>query len=349
LNHDAAGWVLSPLYNFPNGALDGSEGSSALTVGVSGLLYGAAPAGGGNCDPNSCGVVFQLQPAAAVCSSTLCFWKQTRLHIFDGADGSGPAGSPVFDQQGNLFGTTTGDPFYGSGNVYELSRHDAWRETVLYSFQGGGDGSHPISNVTFDSGGNIYGTTEEGGTQSCQYGCGVVYELRPSGSGWTEQVLYSFQGGSDGEYPVGGVIFDSAGNLYGTTSSGGANGGGTVFELSPSNGSWVITTLYSFSGQEGSLANLTMDASGNLYGTTTADGAYSQGSVFKLTRANGGWTYSSLYDFTGGSDGGQPSFSGVTFDAVGNLYGTAALGGMQQSSCGFGGYSGCGVAWEITP
>jgi uncharacterized repeat protein (TIGR03803 family) len=140
-------------------------------------------------------------------------------------------------------------------------------------------------------------------------------------------------GGSDG-----GLIRDSSGNLYGTTLSGGTNGGGTVYELSPSNGGWTFTTLYNLSGNAGSYAVLTMDAAGDLYGTTTGDGIYGHGNVFKLTPSNGDWTYTSLHDFTGGSDGGTP-FGQVTLDASGNLYGTASVGGANDA----------GVVWEITP
>jgi uncharacterized repeat protein (TIGR03803 family) len=140
-------------------------------------------------------------------------------------------------------------------------------------------------------------------------------------------------GGSDG-----GLMRDSAGNLYGTTLTGGDNGGGTVYELSPSNGGWTFTTLYNFSGNGGSFAVLIMDAAGNLYGTTIGDGAYGQGNVFKLTPSNGSWIYTSLHDFTGGSDGSQP-YGQVTLDANGNLYGTASIGGPDNK----------GVVWEITP
>src|ERR1035437_1017268 len=211
------------------------------------------------------------------------------------------------------------------------------------------DHKSPQSGVIFDSAGNLYGTTQGGGTG----GCGTVYELSPSSSGWTEKVLYNFQCGfsSDGQYPIGGLIFDAAGNLYGTTNFAGANNGGTVFELSPlGGGNWTFHLLYSLSyngtfdfllyGPTGTLA---MDSSGSLYGTTVMDGAFGGGSVFKLTPSHGGWTYTSLHDFGGGSDGGNP-FGNVVLDASGNVYGTAGVGGL--SGCeGLG----CGVVWKITP
>ena len=170
---------------------------------------------------------------------------------------------------------------------------------------------------------------------------GTIYELIPAGLTWTERILYSFQGTSDGEYPYSGLIFDQAGNLYGTTCCGGPGGVGTVFEFTPSNG--TLTTLYSnFGGYGGPYGSLTMDAAGNLYGTTEEGGAYSFGSVFKLTPGSGGWTYTSLHDFCAGgypcSDGAFP-FGGVALDADGNVYGTTTAGGTAYS----------GVIWEITP
>jgi len=217
----------------------------------------------------------------------------------------------------------------------------AWTQEPIYTFAGP-DGSQPFAGVILDSKGNMYGTTAQGG----QYGFGTVYELSPSGGGWTEKVLYSFQNGSDGSTPIGGLIFDQSGNLYGAADNGGSGGGGTVFELTPSGGSWTYSPLYSFTGgaQCGPRASLVMDGSGNLYGTTYCDGANNKGSIFKLTPSASGWTQISLYDFTGGTDGSAP-ISNVIFDSAGNLYGTASRGG-NQSNCGL---AGCGVVWAITP
>jgi uncharacterized repeat protein (TIGR03803 family) len=202
--------------------------------------------------------------------------------------------------------------------------------------------------VIFDSAGNLYGTTYSGGANNC----GTVYELSPSGSTWTETVLYSFQCGfgvPDGGAPVGGLIFDAAGNLYGTTNIGGTNNGGTVFELSPSGGgNWTFQVLYGlpyngdfdfiYYGPTGSLA---MDAAGNLYGTGLMDGASGSGNVFKLTPSNGSWIYTDLYDFRG-PEGAYP-WGDVVLDAHGNLYGTASAGGENQCNG-----NGCGVVWEVT-
>jgi uncharacterized repeat protein (TIGR03803 family) len=186
--------------------------------------------------------------------------------------------------------------------------------------------------VIFDKAGNLYGTTSQGGL----YGAGVVYQLTPAESGWTENILYNFSGGSDGGSPTG-QVFDKAGNLYGATALGGSGGGGTVFMLSPSGSNWTYTLLHRFTGSEGPMTSLSIDASGSLYGTTYLDGAYGLGSVFKLTPSNGGWMFTSLHDFTGVE--GYLASSTVVFDARGNLYGETWAGGAHRD----------GTLWKITP
>jgi len=249
-------------------------------------------------------------------------------------------GDLTFDQAGNVYGAIT---CCDGGAVYQLTARGA---NALYYFSGGADGGDPESGVIFDSAGNLYGTTAGGGSVNC----GTVYELSPNGSGWTEKVLYSFQCGADGESPVGGLIFDASGNLYGTTSFGGAGKGGTVFELTPSGSNWTFQVLYSlnYSGTQDYLTGpsgiLAMDAAGNLYGTAVLAGAFSAGSVFKLTPSNGSWIYTSLYDFSGGTDGGDP-YGNVVFDGTGNIYGTAEVGGLNSCFPGLG----CGTVWGITP
>lgn len=193
--------------------------------------------------------------------------------------------------------------------------------------------------MIFDNAGNLYGTAASGGPG----GEGIIFELLYS-TGWTETTLYSFSflGANNGGFPYAGLISDLSGNLYGAASLGGMGGGGMVFKMTPSSGSWTLSTIYTFTGQWGPVRSLTMDGAGNLYGTTREDGAY--GNVFKLTPSGDGWTYTSLHDFTGGGDGGFPS-SSVTFDANGNLYGTTYRGGATGSNCD----NQCGVIWEITP
>ena len=268
------------------------------------------------------------------------------LYAFQGgADGAYPEfGDLLFDRVGNIYGTTEEGGVMGCsyqagcGTVYELSpSRSGWTESVLYAFTGP-DGQYPSSGIILDNTGNLYGTTGQGGL----YGGGTVFQLVHS-TGWTESLLHSFGNGSDGSYLYAGLIFDQSGNLYGATSDGGENGGGTVFELSLSGDSWTYSLLYSFTGRRGYVCGpwgtLVMDAAGNFYGTTNCDGAYNAGSVFKLTNTGSGWTYTSLHGFTGGSDGGKP-YSNVIFDTSGNIYGTALTGGSQCN---------CGVVWEITP
>ena len=210
----------------------------------------------------------------------------------------------------------------------------SWNETVLYDFTGESDGGGLEGGVIFDNAGSLYGVAASGGA----YSAGTVYRLTPSNGGWTEETLHTFQNASDGSFPDGSLLFDAAGNLYGTTLYGGLGGGGTVFELTPSNGNWTHTVLYGFTGTGGSFGTVTMDPSGNLYGTTFADGKYGYGMVFKVTPSSGSWTLTDLHDFTGGADGQYPDCA-VTLDAHGNLYGTATAGGTND----------VGVIWEITP
>jgi uncharacterized repeat protein (TIGR03803 family) len=329
-------WLLKPLYTFGGGS-DGADPVSGVTIGPNEILYGTTYWQG----PRGNGTVFSLKPAPQAPKSALEGWAETVLDAFSkDNDGVYPYGNLVFDQAGNLYGTTlTGGNGYGV--VFQLTPNGAggWTENILYSFGGGNDGQNSYAGVVFDKSGNLYGTTWVGGSSYCiqETSCGTVFQLTPSASGWEENVLYRFQNGSDGAYPAGGLIVDASGNLYGTTSGGKSSSGGTVFELSPSNGGWKYSLLYSLTGNGGPRGNLTMDRAGNLYGTTFQDGANGAGSVFKLIPSNGAWTETDLYDFSG-PDGANP-MGGVTLDSHGNLFGTTAYGGNFS----------CGVAYEITP
>jgi uncharacterized repeat protein (TIGR03803 family) len=229
-------------------------------------------------------------------------------------------------------------------------------ESVLYAFKGAPDGSNPYEGLV---GGNaaahgvFYGTTLTGGTgcAGSQCGLGTVFSLTPAGSGYTESVLYNFQGGSDGQSPVGGLIRDKRGRLYGTTFHGGAAGWGTVFKLTPARTGYEERVLYSFctgacspnSGPDGALpeAGLYMDSTGALYGTTNSGGSSGAGTIFKLTPARAGYTESVLYSFKAGSDGYQPEATLVA-DPSGALYGTTVNGGDPRSS-------GFGTVYKLTP
>ncbi len=221
------------------------------------------------------------------------------------------------------------------GNVYELKpSNGGWIQSVLYSFTGGLDGNYPSGEIIRDQAGNFYGVTYIGGA----YGDGVVYQMVPSGSGWTEKVLHSFDPASDGANPTGGLILDKSGNLYGTTTNDSSDGVGRVFMLSPVGGAWKSTVLHTFSKWEEPRSSLAMDAAGNLYGTADRGGKERGGTIFKLTPGSGRWRYTVLKEFVDPCDKGCFPRGGVILDASGNLYGTTSGGGKY----------GQGVVWKIT-
>jgi uncharacterized repeat protein (TIGR03803 family) len=242
---------------------------------------------------------------------------------------------------GHLFGTTTqGGPF-GNGIVFELTRmENGWTEHILHAFKGP-DGAIPVAGVTFDTAGNIYGTTSSDAS-----GHGLVYKLTPSPGGWVESVLHTFTGGTDGEAPIARMIFDDAGNLYGTTLFGGAFGCGVVFKLTPTQEEdWTEIVLHSFSGCSVGFGHPQAGVvlkDGELYGATYDGGAYGFGTIFKLTPSENEWTETVLYTFTGGADGRAPS--GVIFKA-GRLWGTTFLGGIPSETQP----NGNGVVFELAP
>lgn len=211
---------------------------------------------------------------------------------------------------------------------------------VLYTFKGGSDGSGPAGSLILDATGNLYGTTVGGGTGCSSGGCGTVFRLAPDG---TETVLYSFAGGTDGAYPEAGLISDSSGNFYGTT-SGGGNGGcynegcGTVFKLAPDGTETVLHVFAGGSDGSAPVAGVIMDKSGNLYGTTVSGGTGASGTVYKLAPDG---TESVLYAFQGENDGSNP-YAGLVMDKSGNLYGTTQYGGT-------GGIVSAGTVFEVTP
>jgi uncharacterized repeat protein (TIGR03803 family) len=338
LSKIGSSWLLAPVFLF-NGR-DGAYPITAVTIGPNGGIYGSTGVGG-QCtsSPYGCGTIFDLAPPTWAPAS-FDSWSESVLHTFTGNDDGGPYPSNlIFDSAGNMYGTTTE---YLTGNVFEFTPSDnAWTETVLYSFRGGNDGKYPHGVVADRGFNHLYGTTFKGGGIGCGgSGCGTIFELTRSESGWTETVLHTFTDGSDGAWPTSAPILDAAGNLYGTT-PGAMVSPGTVWEMSPSNRGWTFSVLYTFAGRAnyGPYGGLAMDAAGNLYGTTYADGRYNEGNVFRLGLSNGGWSYTDLYDFTGGSDGGAPE-GNVTIDANGTIYGTTTGGGLYGVS---------GVVWQITP
>jgi uncharacterized repeat protein (TIGR03803 family) len=369
LSKNATGqWGTRMLYSFPP-SNDGQGPSSGLVADGSGNFYGMTSFGGAH----GAGAVYQVSPQGSG-------WKERVIHSFSSIpDGLEPLGNLVVDTAGNIYGTsylgggpgcvnnTSGD----CGLVFKLSPgpNNTWTETILYSFLGGSDGAYPAAGLTMDSAGSLYGTTTAGGTATC--GCGTVFKLTPSGSGWTESVIYSFRGGLDGALPQSNLILDSAGNLYGATGSGGgsgcggsgcttlcfSSGCGTVFELSPqSGGAWTETILALFSkGATGwGPTAIVFGPKGEIFGTTWAGGDvtncpnYGCGTVFKLIPSSTGhWPRRVLYTFTGGADGAEP-FSSPILDSSGNLYGTVRNGGDAACSPFGSPPYGCGVVYKLT-
>lgn len=328
-----AAWAANTtkqIYSFA-GNTDGEYTDTELVRDSAGNLYGTSVQGG----TYGGGTVFQVTPAGV----------HTVLYNFTGgADGGEPYKGVTLDAQGNLYGTAVtgggGSCEGGCGVVFELKNSGGvWTQSVIHTFSGAADGYGPGSPVSIDKSGNVYGTVPTGG----KYGMGVVYQLRPSASGWKLRVIHTFTGGTDGGGgSAGSLLIDSAGNLFGACTVGGSLGFGTVYEVSPVQGQWRFTTLYTFKDQpDGALpyGGLVLDKAGNLYGTTYYAGAHDFGTVYKLTHSNGHWIESVLYSFQGGNDGASP-ISSLVADASGNFYGTTSDGGA--STCG------CGVIYKMT-
>lgn len=273
-------------------------------------------------------------------------WVLTTLYAFAGGpDGATPWSRVVFGPDGSLYGTTfnAGEGACiagngGCGTVFKLrpSAHVTppypWTETILYRFTGNSDGGNPQGDLLVDQSENVYGTAMFGGSGMCDPGCGVIYELMPAGSGWTETVLYSAQGLSDGAYPYDGVVFDRSGNLYGVFSRRGPYGAGAVYQLAPAGSNWTEQTVHAFTnGADGEYpqGGMILDASGNLYGTTSAGGGGNvfrdSGTVFQLTPYGGAWEFQTLFVFSGFAWGGPEAK--LVLDASGSLYGTTYYGG----------------------
>lgn len=362
----------SPVTHTIGGSVAGLSGTGLVLqdngqdnlsiVGNGSFTFSTAAPGGG-----SYAVTVYAQPFNQTCTvsngsgtasanvtsvQVTCVSSEQVLYSFGQApDGNSPGANLVFDAAGNLYGTTNGGGTFGYGTVFKLTETQGqWNETVLYSFCQQGqycsDGAVPNSSLVIDTAGNLYGTTSTGGaygdTGGGAIGDGVVFELSPQPGGiWAETVLHSFGNGNDGIAPQAGLVFDKAGNLYGTTFRGGnsipsvcPNSCGTVFELSPvANSQWTERIIYTFCPPSGCAdgaqpaSQLALDSIGNLYGTTQSGGSAGDGTVFELSPThNDQWSEVVLHAFQGGAEDGDLPQGGLAQDSNGNLYGATQYG-----------------------
>jgi uncharacterized repeat protein (TIGR03803 family) len=346
-------WIESVLYSFgspPPPLSDATSPEGGLLAGKAGVFYGTGYfSNDTGCGGNGCGAVYMLKPPAK--NNTL--WQEQVLYAFSGTpDGANPVGDLIADGTGALYGVTQNGGAIGAGSVFKLTppaqKGRAWPASILYSFHNSNDGGYPAAGLVLGTGGALYGTTSQSGS----LGAGVVFKLAPPAQGktaWSQSVLYTFGlsgAPDDGDQPMGKLVLDKSGALYGTTVFGGTAGRGTVFRLTPPGSgktAWGETTLHSFAnGADGALpeAGLLLAANGVLFGTTEGTGASgSFGSVFKLLPPPAGataWRAVSLYRFTGGADGEFP-LSTLIVRPGGTLFGTTLAGGTQ----------GCGVVFEV--
>lgn len=334
-----AGSKYKVLYSFTGGN-DGIDPQGNLVFDAKGNLYGTTVQGGGTSachgEYQGCGIVFELLPRSGG------HWHEDVLYRFQNGStgGVGLNGNLVIDPAGDVDGTT----FYGGpdfqGTVFQLTPgSDGWTESDIYQFCSQSrctDGASPASGLILDRAGNLYGTATAGGTD----GGGVAFELSPDNGGWTESVLFNFcplNPCNRGGWLPTGLAEDASGNFFGATTYGGhyswpctpGDGCGAVVELSPSKNGWKEIALHRFTGPDGAFpeSSLTLDKQGNVYGTTTSDGAFGCGTVFQLSpKANGGWRYNVIYDLRDGVSAGS-----LALDAAGNLYGADSSNGF--SSC----------------
>jgi uncharacterized repeat protein (TIGR03803 family) len=316
------------LYSFTSGP-DGAQPYGGVTLDAQGNLYGTAVTGGSGACEGGCGVAYTLTNVGGT-------YSQTVLHSFTGGnDGSGPGAGLTIDDRGNLYGMTPTGGAYGIGTIYQLhpNQQGGYRFRVIHTFTGGLDGSSASAGrMILDQAGNLYGAATVGG----RFGNGVVFQLKLHSGMWRQKTLYSFKGQPDAGFPYGGLVFDQAGNLYGTTYYDGERDLGSVYQLHPGPGGiWKERVLYSFvGGSDGSnsISSLVFDSSGNMYGTTSEGGApgCSCGTIFKMTPGGQeSWTESVAYAFTGPPDGAF-AYNGLVGDDQGNFYGATVHGGADN-------------------
>jgi uncharacterized repeat protein (TIGR03803 family) len=307
-------------FNFTNG----TNPVNSLIADSQGNLYGTALGGNTFCY-NGCGVVYELSPIAGG------KWKETVLYEFDGSAGSGGPGPMIFGQDGNLYGTISYESVFQLSNV-----NGTWKEKIIYTFNSQTQGGYFGSQLAFDDKGNLYGALRGGGPDNG----GAIFKLTLQSNGnWKAAILHSFGAEGDGNEPAGGVVLDDKGNIFGTTSSGGSAGTGTVFELSPSeNGEWSETILYNFTGEPDisyPSTPLTIGPGGGLFGTTYK-------TAFEMSQNNDSWSLATIY-FFGKTPTDVSGPSGLIFDASGNAFGVTTYGG---EGCNV---PGCGILFQLVP
>jgi len=337
----ASAQTATVLHSFGGYISDGFSPLSGLVEDANGNLYGTTQSGGAS----NLGMVFELKK-----TSTGYTYSEIYSFQLNGTDGFGPVGNVILDSQGSVYGTTASGGTKKAGTVFELSplSNGGWSETILYNF-GIANGNGPLAGLIFDQAGNLYGTAAWGGSSAAsggcpgyRAGCGIVFELvhRANGS-WDEKILHNFESnGTDGTYVSQGLIFDSKGNLYGTTQEGGANNWGVAFELSPSGSEWNETILHTFnniaSDGGGPDGPLVFDSAGNLYGVTGKGGPDFVGSAYELSPASGGgWTESILYFFQENNVDGRYPAGNLVFNSAGDIYGLTGDGGSTNNGALF--------------
>jgi hypothetical protein len=357
LNTFTAAQTPTLIANLPSGA-------SGLISDAAGNLYGTTTGGGNyNCDSTGvgCGTVFELSPAADGS------WALTTLYSFNGGtDGEVPAGNVVFDKAGNLYGATvsggnTSCPYdLGCGTIFKLSPDGSggWTKRILYRFSGQTDGAHPSGPVIIAGGSSgesltLYGVASIGGSNGVC--CGVAYSLTPQAGAWKFASLHAFTGAVDGFNPLGPLVRDNEGNLFGVAQRGGVTntpcgpmGCGLIFEIEPTaGGGWKEAVIHKFDGLNGYQPNagLYLSTSGKLFGTTFGGGINRYGVAFELFRNRYAWKEIAIYEFTGGSDGGSPN-SGLVLDRNGHLLGTSTSG--LANGCD-GTEASCGQVFALMP
>jgi uncharacterized repeat protein (TIGR03803 family) len=319
-----SGYTESVLYNFKGPIYDGANPTAALVADANGALYGTTSLGGSTAcaTGQGCGTVFKLTPSGSGYSESVLYYFQ------NSNDGSNPQSSLLLDGSGALYGTANFGGAFGYGTVFKLTpTKSGYTESTLYAFKEGTKyGAYP-SGLTANKDGALFGETGVGGSHCPSPGCGIVFKLTPTKSGYSESVLWNFKNTTDGSFPSGGLLIDANGGLIGTAVYRGCCGpeAGTVFELIPSGSNYKERTLHIFVGrQDGKYpgSGVVADSTGALYGTTAGGGSSRHGTVFKLTPSGSKYTETILYD-VGGSTGARPN--GILIDSAA-LYGTTYRG-----------------------